>query len=79
MPNHQKWHTNFKNGMREFNFMQEICVLNKLYHCHTTSITSQCPRHVNRAAGYNYNAQQSRLSLVHSIPAESNRFTKPNS
>jgi len=45
-PNHQKWRTNFKNGMREFNFIQEISVLNKSYLCHTTSITSQCPRYV---------------------------------
>jgi len=79
MPNHQKWHTNLKNGTTEFNFKQEISVLNKLYLCHTTSITSHCPRHVNQAAGYNYNAQQSRLSLVHSTPAEAICFTKPNS
>jgi hypothetical protein len=71
MPNHQKWDNNFKNGRREFNFTQEISVLNKSYLCQAISISSQCPRHINQAAVYNYNAQQSQLSLVHSIPAES--------
>jgi len=32
--------------MREFNFIQEISVLNKSYLRHTTSITSRCPRYV---------------------------------